>query len=323
VNIDDASKRVLQLLSERGRLSNSELVGAVGDDLELAHHVRHVLLRDKLALEKPTGLAPAPSARAEGGRGEPAPEGAWIFVSHSHRDLEEVRRVRNALEAKGHNPLLFFLRCLDDNAELDDLIKREIEARTWFLLCDSPNARSSKWVQMELEYIRGFPGKYTANVDLTHDWDQQLEAVTGLSRRVTIYMAYCRHDVAFVRPIAEVLRQHEYRVYFSEEDTLDADYVDTMCRRIETAAAEGYVLLFMSEASLRSEWVRYEYTYALEQGGMVVPITIGPAAGGGAARSGTPSREGDRALDFTTGSFQENMQTLLSLLKTKDMDSAS
>jgi len=34
--------------------------------------------------------------------------GAWIFVSHSHRDLEKVRRIRNELERLGHNPLLFF-----------------------------------------------------------------------------------------------------------------------------------------------------------------------------------------------------------------------
>jgi hypothetical protein len=49
-------------------------------------------------------------------------EGAWIFLSHSHRDLHEVRHVRDALEAKGHQPLLFFLKCLDDDAEIDDLI---------------------------------------------------------------------------------------------------------------------------------------------------------------------------------------------------------
>lgn len=31
-------------------------------------------------------------------------QGAWIFVSHSHRDLEKVRRIRNELERRGHNP---------------------------------------------------------------------------------------------------------------------------------------------------------------------------------------------------------------------------
>ena len=49
-------------------------------------------------------------------------QGAWIFVSHSHRDLEKVRQIRNELEKRGHNPLLFFLKCLeDDNALLPEL----------------------------------------------------------------------------------------------------------------------------------------------------------------------------------------------------------
>lgn len=41
--------------------------------------------------------------------------GAWIFVSHSHHDLEKVRQIRNYLESRGHNPLLFYLKCLTNN----------------------------------------------------------------------------------------------------------------------------------------------------------------------------------------------------------------
>ena len=39
-------------------------------------------------------------------------EGSWIFLSHSHNDFEKVREVRNILEVQGHNPLMFFLKCL-------------------------------------------------------------------------------------------------------------------------------------------------------------------------------------------------------------------
>jgi hypothetical protein len=48
--------------------------------------------------------------------------GAWIFLSHSHLDLVKVRRIRDAFEARAHNPLMFFLKALDDGSELDDLI---------------------------------------------------------------------------------------------------------------------------------------------------------------------------------------------------------
>jgi hypothetical protein len=47
--------------------------------------------------------------------------------------LEKVRRIRNELERHGHNPLLFFLKCLEaDDARVPELIRDEIKARTLF-----------------------------------------------------------------------------------------------------------------------------------------------------------------------------------------------
>ena len=39
---------------------------------------------------------------------------AQMCVSHLHRDLEQVRPIRNELERRGHHPLRFFLKCLED-----------------------------------------------------------------------------------------------------------------------------------------------------------------------------------------------------------------
>ncbi len=80
-------------------------------------------------------------------------EGVWVFVSHSNKDWEKVRQVRNLLEERGHRPLLFFLKSLDYETEVHELIRKEIEARKWFVLCDSENSRNSKWVQAEIEII--------------------------------------------------------------------------------------------------------------------------------------------------------------------------
>ena len=126
----------------------------------------------------------------------PPDEGAWIFVSHSHRDLREVRRVRDTLESKGHQPLLFFLKCLNDDSEIDDLIRREIQARQFFLLCDSPNARDSNWVQQERRLIKDLAGKVSLTVDLAGPWQDQLGAIDELSRRATVYLSYSRRDSA-------------------------------------------------------------------------------------------------------------------------------
>ena len=56
-------------------------------------------------------------------------KGGYIFLSHSHEDIEKVREIRNSLEQDGFEPLCFYLKCLSDDSEIEDLIKREIDAR--------------------------------------------------------------------------------------------------------------------------------------------------------------------------------------------------
>jgi len=66
--------------------------------------------------------------------------------------LEKVRRIRNELERRGHNPLLFFLKCLEaDDARLPELIRDGIKARTFLVLCNTRASRRSKWVKQEIE----------------------------------------------------------------------------------------------------------------------------------------------------------------------------
>lgn len=55
-------------------------------------------------------------------------EGFWVFVSHSTKDFERVRLVRNALEDSGFRPILFYLKCLENENEVNGLLKREIDA---------------------------------------------------------------------------------------------------------------------------------------------------------------------------------------------------
>ncbi len=96
-------------------------------------------------------------------------EGAWIFLSHSNKDFDQVRELRSILEEKEHHPLMFFLKCLSDEDEIDDLIRREIEVRSWFILCDSENARNSAWVQQEIEIIKGYPEKTYCEFGLSNN----------------------------------------------------------------------------------------------------------------------------------------------------------
>jgi hypothetical protein len=113
--------------------------------------------------------------------------GGWIFVSHSTKDIDAVYRVRDVLETRGHHPLLFFLRCLTEDDEIDGLITREIEARNFFLYCDSANARASTWVQRELAFIRSLPDRVVHEVDLEEDAVTQVASIRELSRAQTLF----------------------------------------------------------------------------------------------------------------------------------------
>ena len=75
-------------------------------------------------------------------------EGCWIFISHSSKDIEKIRMIRNEFEKYGQNPLAFHLKCLktdtnENKNELLDLIKREIESREWFVFCESESSLNS------------------------------------------------------------------------------------------------------------------------------------------------------------------------------------
>lgn len=82
----------------------------------------------------------------------------YIFVSHSSKDWEKVRVIRNYLEEKSFYPLLFHLKCLETKGEdlalLKNLLQREIQARRRFLYCNSKDAMESEYVQWELSQVR-------------------------------------------------------------------------------------------------------------------------------------------------------------------------
>ena len=49
--------------------------------------------------------------------------GKTIFLSHSSKDIDKVRKIRDILESLDYEPLLFHMKCLDDDNEtLEDFI---------------------------------------------------------------------------------------------------------------------------------------------------------------------------------------------------------
>ena len=211
---------------------------------------------------------------------DPGSGGSWIFISHSHKDLERVRRIRNALEERGHNPLLFFLKCLDDDSEVDDLVRREIETRTWFVLCDSTNARDSRWVQTEIEIIKSLEGKVFVALDLDDDFDDQLRKIDTISKRSTVFISHHEADKEIAQSIASALREQDYAVVSGEGLAEGDDLAAGVTGQIRPATERGFFLLLLSPEAVGSLWIREELEVAYaeadarERRASVMPVVV-------------------------------------------------
>jgi TIR domain len=254
-------------------------------------------------------------------------EGAWIFLSHSTKDWDEVRQVRNLLEEKGHKPLVFFLKCLTEHSEVDVLIRREIEARNWFLLCDSENARQSSWVQAEVAYIKGKKEKHHEEIDLNASLESQIERIDRLCKRVTVFLSYARPDLPYARRIKEALVAHDYGVWLDiEAISPGTSWEQEITTAIERAVERGFVLVLLSPSS--SQFMAREIEYALDKarrsahGANIVPIMIHDSDATQAAMSPAVRSllGGVQWFDFSRGDFHTNMARLIVDMKARAMD---
>lgn len=255
---------------------------------------------------------------------QPTPNsGAWVFLSHSNKDFEQVREIRNELEKRGHKPIMFYLKCLEnDNAMLPDLLRREIAAREWFILCDSPNAQASQYVRDEVELIKSMEGKAFEVVDLSKGLQTELHKLIRLSKRATVFLSYASADRQAADAIRRALMAHEFTVTSPEDFGASAQpFHAVVTKAIDDAIERGFVLVLLSPASLASQWCKQETVYALQlaarsQRSNVIPVVITPFA-----RESLPPQLADiQWFDLTTGPFDQRAQELIRNLKTREME---
>ena len=211
-------------------------------------------------------------------------EVVYIFVSHSHNDLNKVRLIRNYLESLGAEPILFFLKSKTDEDEIMQLIKDERDARIWFIYCRSYNAEHSKWCKSELEHVEG-TGKWTMTIDIENCLDadgklniqtkEALNRVTKTFKKLQkLYVSYdSLHDNTIVSRITDVLNKYDIETInpFIKcvDDSFDIDkFVE------QTLNDSDYYLLFLSKNSIKSSWVRDEFRYAKKLGKETIVILI-------------------------------------------------
>ena len=162
----------------------------------------------------------------------------YVFISHSHQDIEKVRQIRNAMEAEGFEPLCFFLKCLTDDDEIEGLIKREIDAREWFVYVDSPNSRASAWVAKERDYISSLDSKQIVTIDLDRETDMQ-DVARKLVRGLRVLILCGSADDAVAKRLQQCFIEKDMQAFLNGDAS-------------GTAPDCSSVLVFLSEASDRS-----------------------------------------------------------------------
>lgn len=215
-------------------------------------------------------------------------EGFWVFVSHSTKDFERVRLVRNALEDSGFRPILFYLKCLENEDEVNDLLKREIDARKRFILCDSLNAQTSKFVQSEVEYIRSKNRMYEI-IDLSQiDMGGQdvekdvLELIRPFRRRTNVFLCYAHEDGYLAKLIKDELTLQGFKT--DDISSLDSQsafgylgglekWTETIRQQVISTLSNGYFLYLIG--SSQSFFIQEEIYYAFEYASnMILPVII-------------------------------------------------
>lgn len=152
-----------------------------------------------------------------------------IFLSHSHKDIEKVRKIRDLFELLGCEPLIFYLKCLDnDDGNLQDFIKKEIEARNIFLYCKSKNAEKSKWVQEELKYIKSVDKKRLYQIDIDKAFEigvfDLLSQIGKIIKSNKIFLDYAYENSAIAISLQQQLKQAGVNTY--SFDTIESESID-------------------------------------------------------------------------------------------------
>lgn len=204
---------------------------------------------------------------------QPKNKGGYIFLSHARADIEKVRKLRNGLENHGFDPLCFYLKCLNDDSEIEDLIKREIDAREWFVYANSKNARKSNWVRLERQYIERTNHKKIIEVEIDDESAVQ-EVIEKISRNLHVFISYARKDYALAERICRKLEEKDYIVFF-EVTTLGNTLGNMGDYAVVEAAKQGCVLALITPDYVKLNWVLHELSLAAGEGGEIIPVIIG------------------------------------------------
>jgi TIR domain len=202
---------------------------------------------------------------------------AWIFVSHASDDLIQVRKVRNYLEEKGASPILFHLLALKEPEQFWPVIEKEIEARNFFLYCESEIARMREWVQRERAAVEAVAKVRPVRIGVIRVDGPQLELaeLDAFLATIRVFPSFSPGDSEQVRPYLDALEKAGFQVFDPLSLVGSADLREIKSE-LELAARDGWIVVFLSHGSVRSPWVRSELAAAQTLGARFIAVAIEP-----------------------------------------------
>ena len=207
--------------------------------------------------------------------------GCWIFLSHSSKDIAKVRLVRNEFEKHSHNPLAFHLKCLNDQtpegkAELDDLIIREIDAREWFIYCESPAASDSDYVELERCHILKSGKQNVWSLDMTSPMEDILHQVREICTFLRVFISFAQRDGSHIyNALLQALVEKDFDVWDSVSD-MDASnpFAEQMSDVIDHTAGNGFAVILITNSYSKSDYCLLEMERLLQSGAILFPFVV-------------------------------------------------
>ena len=203
----------------------------------------------------------------------PESNGGYVFISHAHKDIHEIRRIRNKLEEEGLDPICFYLRCLSDHDEIIDLIKREIDAREWFLLVDSENARKSNWVKTEVDYIKSKNPDKLVKISLDEEEKINL-TLSRLANSMRVFLSYSVKDKDIAGRLYDACVKRDFKVFDYSNIKAGTNYAEVITGEIVETSKRGCFVSILSSNSIDSDYCAKELVFAVQHKAKVLPVLI-------------------------------------------------
>lgn len=202
---------------------------------------------------------------------------SWIFVSHSSDDIKQVRLVRNHLEETGGSPLLFHLVAVTDPDEFWPLIRREIEARNFFLYCESASAERREWVQRERAAVDEVRRRRPVRIGSINVESEEIDfgQLDDFLAKTRVFPSFSHRDRETVEPFLIELSRAGFQVFSDKDDiTFCEDWQTQIMRELEEAAKSGWVVAFLSSFSVQRPNIMMEIGAAKALGAKFLAVMI-------------------------------------------------